>query len=161
MAVLASKVSYSSSLGMGPNQPSIVSQYAASYRKPVGAGNTSGENTHPGAFMSPTESEFSQGDDGHESIRSWDEKKVGEWLRSINCAQYDQLFKGTTTPLKSLIESYTSNPCRPYVSCRTLTHQQSTTSLVAISLNVTRPCSKKLASRRLATESASSSLSRL
>lgn len=26
---------------------------------------------------------------------SWDEKRVGEWLRAINCAQYEQLFKGT------------------------------------------------------------------
>ena len=26
--------------------------------------------------------------------RSWDEKSVGEWLRSINCAQYEQLFRG-------------------------------------------------------------------
>ena len=25
---------------------------------------------------------------------SWDEKRVGEWLRAINCAQYEQLFKG-------------------------------------------------------------------
>ena len=97
MAVLASKAPYSSSLGMAPSQPSIVSQYAASYRKPVGAGNSVGDNPHNGAFMSPTESEFSQGDDGQESIRSWDEKKVGEWLRNINCAQYEQLFKGMTT----------------------------------------------------------------
>lgn len=25
--------------------------------------------------------------------RSWDEKRVGEWLREINCPQYEQLFK--------------------------------------------------------------------
>ena len=69
MALLASKAPYSSSLGMGPNQgPSIVSQYTASYRKPVGAGS-GGDNAQNGAFMSPTESEFSQGDDGQESIR--------------------------------------------------------------------------------------------
>ena len=101
--MLASKAPYSSSLGMGPNQPSIVSQYAASYRKPVGTGNSAPENTHNGAFLSPTESEFSHGDDGQESIRSWDEKKVGEWLRSINCAQYEQLFKGTPIPSASLM----------------------------------------------------------
>ena len=99
MAVLASKANYSSSLGMGPSQPSIVSQYAASYRKPVGATTSSAENAHGGTFLSPTESEFSQGDDGQDSIRSWDEKKVGEWLRNINCAQYEQLFKGSSTLL--------------------------------------------------------------
>ncbi len=26
--------------------------------------------------------------------RNWDEKRVGEWLRVINCAQYERLFKG-------------------------------------------------------------------
>ena len=26
--------------------------------------------------------------------RSWDEKRVGEWLQSINCGQYEKLFKG-------------------------------------------------------------------
>lgn len=64
MAVLASKAPYSSSLGVGANQPPIMSQYAASYRKPVG-----GDNAHSGAFLSPTESEFSENNDGHESIR--------------------------------------------------------------------------------------------
>lgn len=28
------------------------------------------------------------------SCRNWDEKRVGEWLRVINCAQYERLFKG-------------------------------------------------------------------
>lgn len=31
--------------------------------------------------------------------RSWDEKKVCEWLRGINCAQYEQLFRGMATLL--------------------------------------------------------------
>lgn len=26
--------------------------------------------------------------------RSWDEKKVVEWLHSINCGQYESIFKG-------------------------------------------------------------------
>lgn len=89
MAVLASKAPYS--LGVGPNQPAVVSQYAVNYRKPVGSGdNHSAGNT----FLSPTESEFSANDGGEESIKSWDERKVGEWLRSIGCSQYEQLFKG-------------------------------------------------------------------
>ena len=96
MAVLASKAQYSSLSGMSSSQPSIVSQYAASYRKPVSNTTSSADIAHNGTFLSPTESEFSQGDDGQDSIRSWDEKKVGEWLRSINCAQYEQLFKGSS-----------------------------------------------------------------
>ena len=92
MAILASKASYSTSLGLGSNQPTVVSQYAVNYRKPVGSGDM-----HNGApFLSPTESEFSENNEGQvESVRSWDEKRVGEWLRSITCGQYEQLFKGT------------------------------------------------------------------
>ena len=26
--------------------------------------------------------------------RLWDEKQVGEWLQSINCGQYEKIFKG-------------------------------------------------------------------
>lgn len=111
---------------MGPNQPSIVSQFAASYRKPVAPGNSAPDNAHGGAFLSPTESEFSQGDDGPESIRSWDEKRVGEWLRSISCAQYEQLFKGMLSLSDSLIGNRISKRCLGFGSCRMLTHQQST-----------------------------------
>lgn len=70
-----------------------------------------------GVFSSPTESEFSDGCDGFDSIRydgnlytrnmslgaltdisacrSWDEKKVAEWLHTIRCGQYENIFKGT------------------------------------------------------------------
>ena len=92
MAVLASKANYPSSLGVGHSQPSMISQYAApSYRKPVGSGET---HTGGGQFLSPTESEFSVNDGDGEIIRGWDERKVGDWLRAINCGQYEQLFKG-------------------------------------------------------------------
>ena len=90
MAVLASKVPYST-LGMGVKQPPVISQYTASYRKPVGSGDVHGGG---GAFLSPTESEFSVNDGGEESIKSWDENRVGEWLRGINCGQYEHMFKG-------------------------------------------------------------------
>ena len=92
MAVLASKAAYPSNLAVGPNQPSGVSQYAATYRKPVGSGDN---HLGGGQFLSPTESEFSVNDGDGETIKGWDEKKVGEWLRAINCSQYEQLFKGT------------------------------------------------------------------
>ena len=65
-----------------------------------------------GFFTSPTESEFSEHYDTKPSIRSvphprkmdyqsdgcrnWDEERVAEWLRSINCSQYVELFLGTS-----------------------------------------------------------------
>ncbi|KAL2370618.1 hypothetical protein RJ035_002524 [Blastomyces gilchristii] len=49
--------------------------------------------TRDGPFSSPTESEFSDGYDGMDSVRSWDEKKVIDWLHSIRCGQYEALFK--------------------------------------------------------------------
>ena len=91
MAVLAPKTPYSSNLGVGSNQPSVVSQYAATYRKPVGSGDS---HMGGGQFLSPTESEFSVNDGDGDTIKGWDEKKVGDWLRAINCSQYEQLFKG-------------------------------------------------------------------
>ena len=113
MAVLASKAPYGPAMGMGPTQPSVVSQYAVNFSNHK-APAASSQNA---AFLSPTESEFSEPSDGQDSIRyaidpednlggvitrvitefycsSWDEKRVGEWLRAINCAQYEQLFKG-------------------------------------------------------------------
>ena len=91
MAILASKAQYPTNLGIGPSHPSMISQHTSSYRKPVGSGDQ-----HPsgGQFLSPTESEFSVHDGDADAIKSWDEKKVGDWLRAINCSQYEQLFKG-------------------------------------------------------------------
>ncbi|KAK5704853.1 ATP binding [Elasticomyces elasticus] len=51
-------------------------------------------------FTSPTESEFSDtyrsttttSDPSSAAIETWDESKVADWLRSINCAQYIPLF---------------------------------------------------------------------
>lgn len=58
----------------------------ASYRTPGIAGAAAG------AFASPTESEFSEPYDVSDSVRTWDETRVGDWLKSINCAQYVELF---------------------------------------------------------------------
>jgi hypothetical protein len=43
-------------------------------------------------------------------IRNWDEKRVGEWLRSINCAQYEQLFEVSNSPSNVLL-SHKLEPC--------------------------------------------------
>lgn len=61
----------------------------AHYRLPTTA--TSAVNGH-GVFSSPTESEFSY-KDGRESVLDWDEARVADWLRSINCSEYVEIFK--------------------------------------------------------------------
>ncbi|KIX10532.1 uncharacterized protein Z518_01615 [Rhinocladiella mackenziei CBS 650.93] len=57
-----------------------------------------------GLFSSPTDSEFSDVYDGLDSIRAWDEKKVGEWLHSIRFGQYESLFKANNFTGESLLE---------------------------------------------------------
>ena len=47
-----------------------------------------------GVFTSPTESEFSDSyKEARDSVLDWDEDRVGEWLRSINCSQYIDVFR--------------------------------------------------------------------
>ena len=65
MAVLAPKAPYGSAMGMGPTQPSVVSQYAVNFSNHK-APAASSQNA---AFLSPTESEFSEPSDGQDSIR--------------------------------------------------------------------------------------------
>ena len=66
MAVLASKAPYGSSLGMGPNQPSAVSQYTVNYANHKAS---AGAHSHNAPFLSPTESEFSEPNDGQDAVR--------------------------------------------------------------------------------------------
>ena len=55
--------------------------------------NVANLNGH-GVFTSPTESEFSEPyRDARDSVIDWDEAQVGEWLRSINCGQYVDIFR--------------------------------------------------------------------
>ncbi|RDW78771.1 STE11 family mitogen-activated protein kinase kinase kinase [Aspergillus mulundensis] len=56
------------------------------------------------AYTSPTKSEFSEVDDGLDAVRSWDEKQVIGWLHSINCQQYEPLFKANNFNGNNLIE---------------------------------------------------------
>ena len=37
-------------------------------------------------------------------LSAWDERRVGDWLRSINCAQYEQLFRINSVTGSNLIE---------------------------------------------------------
>lgn len=56
------------------------------------------------SVISPTETEFSEAYDAPEAISDWDEKKVGEWLRSINYAQYESLFRKNDIRGETLVE---------------------------------------------------------
>ncbi|KMU90697.1 kinase byr2 [Coccidioides immitis H538.4] len=58
-----------------------------------GKGQAGSMLNREGVFSSPTESEFSEGCDGFDSVRLWDEKKVADWLHSIRCGQYEAIFK--------------------------------------------------------------------
>ncbi|KAI4194904.1 MAG: hypothetical protein LQ346_003595 [Caloplaca aetnensis] len=102
MAMLAPKSAYPSSMGVASNQAAGSSQYSgnlSSHRTPVIG------SSHSGPFASPTESEFSEGcEPSDTAVRSWDERRVGEWLRSINCSQYEHLFRSNNVTGSNLIE---------------------------------------------------------
>lgn len=71
------------------------------YRGPTAAAI----NSHPNVFTSPTESEFSESlTDSREGVLDWDEVRVGDWLRSINCAQYVDVFKRNNINGENLME---------------------------------------------------------
>lgn len=96
--MLASKTPYASSFGNSQQAP-IRTVSEESHRTQVSA-----MPTQDGMFTSPTNSEFSDVYDGLDSIRAWDEKKVGEWLHTIRCGQYESLFKSNNFTGESLLE---------------------------------------------------------
>lgn len=58
-----------------------------------------------GVFTSPTESEFSESyKDASSSVLHWDEERVGEWLKSINCAQYVDTFRKNNITGENLMD---------------------------------------------------------
>ncbi|KAF1977985.1 protein kinase byr2 [Bimuria novae-zelandiae CBS 107.79] len=101
MAMLASKASYSTpTLGSSTSQTSAqYSTSASSYRNQGSAPRA--EHSH---YASPTESEFSEAYDAPDAVRHWDEEKVGDWLRRINCSQYVELFRQNNINGENLME---------------------------------------------------------
>ncbi|GAB7349206.1 hypothetical protein MBLNU459_g8132t1 [Dothideomycetes sp. NU459] len=97
MAMLASKPSFPTPMGaMGHTaqyQPSNTT-----YRTPVLSSAAA-----QGAYSSPTESEFSESSK-MDSVKSWDESRVGEWLTSINCSQYVDLFRDNNITGENLMD---------------------------------------------------------
>ncbi|KAF1991719.1 MAP kinase-like protein [Aulographum hederae CBS 113979] len=97
MAMLASKASYPGhNPAAGPS--TSYTPNVANYRIQASS------RDHHGFFASPTESEFSEHYDSTNSVRNWDEDRVGEWLRSIGCQQYVDLFKKNNINGENLME---------------------------------------------------------
>ncbi|KAF2460247.1 Ste11-type MAPKK kinase [Lineolata rhizophorae] len=103
MAMLASKAPYPASFGAssGPSSSQYSKNMSSSYRDRVQATRVPANEGH---FASPTESEFSETFDSPDSVKNWDEERVGEWLRSIKCAQYAELFKVNNINGENLME---------------------------------------------------------
>lgn len=64
----------------------MLSSKYASYHRVAGA------RENHGFFASPTESEFSEHFDNALVPKLWDEDRVAEWLRNLNCSKYIELF---------------------------------------------------------------------
>ncbi|PKY05434.1 MAP kinase [Aspergillus campestris IBT 28561] len=97
--MLTSKPPYTP-LAMPPTQTPTTSYHLGPAQKSA----IFGKSQDGMAFMSPTESEFSDVHDGLQAVRSWDEKQVISWLHSINCGQYESLFKANNFDGNSLME---------------------------------------------------------
>ncbi|KAJ4356352.1 ATP binding [Didymosphaeria variabile] len=100
MAMLASKPSYSApALGSSSQTSTQYSATLSSYRN-QGAASRADHSL----YASPTESEFSEVYDAPDAVRHWDEEKVGDWLKRINCSQYVELFKQNNINGENLME---------------------------------------------------------
>ena len=97
--MLAAKPGYSSHMGISAQ--ATLRRYPESEQMTHLAAPAS---AYEELFTSPTESEFSETDDGLGDIRSWDEKKVGDWLHTIRCGQYEQLFRTNNFNGDNLLE---------------------------------------------------------
>ncbi|KAF1993355.1 Pkinase-domain-containing protein [Amniculicola lignicola CBS 123094] len=100
MAMLASKSPYPTpSLNGGGSQSSAPYSGVSAYRT-----HATAARAEHAFFASPTESEFSELYDAPDSVRHWDEDKVGDWLKRINCVQYVELFKRNHINGENLME---------------------------------------------------------
>ncbi|KAL8826211.1 MAG: hypothetical protein Q9170_007488 [Blastenia crenularia] len=93
MAILASTLSYLSSLGNH-----YLRAVTNDHRTPV-------MDSSRHSPFSPTKPESAEGYKSLDvTVESWDEETVCEWLRTINCTQYEQAFKINNITGSSLIE---------------------------------------------------------
>lgn len=100
MAMLASKSPYPAALSS--NQSTLVqsSSTQSSYPPPRRAATIPTTNQ---SFASPTESEFSEGDEP-DSVKYWDEDRVCEYLRTVKCGDYEKLFRKNHINGENLLE---------------------------------------------------------
>ncbi|CBF86503.1 hypothetical protein AN2269.2 [Aspergillus nidulans FGSC A4] len=96
--MLTSKA-YAGPLGLPSSQTPT-----ASYHTTTQKSSTFSESQTGTVYTSPTKSEFSEADDGLDAVRSWDENQVISWLHSINCQQYEPLFRANNFNGNNLIE---------------------------------------------------------
>ncbi|KJZ77023.1 hypothetical protein HIM_03344 [Hirsutella minnesotensis 3608] len=99
MAMLAPKAPFSGGLGSSSVVPTGVPPSAVSSSTRRLPTSISGGQTH----ASPTESDFSDVE-GPGSVRRWDEDRVCEYLKSINCGDYDKLFRKNHINGENLLE---------------------------------------------------------
>ena len=100
MAMLATKAPYPAPLGSASSNLSASSAQiaATSSSRRAPAPITSSQ-----LFSSPTESEFSDVD-GPDSAKNWDEERVCSWLRTIDCDEYEKLFRKNNINGENLLE---------------------------------------------------------
>ncbi|KEY67165.1 hypothetical protein S7711_03025 [Stachybotrys chartarum IBT 7711] len=95
MAMLASKSPFPTVMGgssLIPNPPPTA--IPSSRRTPVMPAHN---------FTSPTDSDFSDSD-GSDSVKTWDEDKVCDYLRSVKCGEYEKLFRKNHINGENLLE---------------------------------------------------------
>ncbi|KAI8957541.1 kinase-like domain-containing protein [Daldinia sp. FL1419] len=99
MAMLASKSSFPASLASSNSTlvSSAQSSGMAPTRRPP-AVHATGQ-----VFASPTESEFSDLD-GPDAVKNWTEDQVCDYLRSVNCGEYEKLFRKNNINGENLLE---------------------------------------------------------
>ncbi|CAK7272417.1 ATP binding [Sporothrix epigloea] len=102
MAMLAAKPSYPSNLGgQAPGILSNLSTPSTAYA-PAGRVLIAPASTNQ-SFASPTDSEFSDLD-GPDFVKNWDEDRVCEYLRSLNCGDYETIFRKNHINGENLLE---------------------------------------------------------
>ncbi|PHH62942.1 hypothetical protein CDD81_6575 [Ophiocordyceps australis] len=98
MALLASKSPFPAPLGSSSVVASNSSPAMLSSSRRVPAMAAASQ-----AYASPTESDFADAD-SPDAVRNWDEDKVCDYLRGLNCGDYDKLFKKNHINGENLLE---------------------------------------------------------
>ncbi|KAI0180039.1 kinase-like domain-containing protein [Hypoxylon sp. FL1284] len=96
MAMLAPKSSFPASLASSSSTLGSSAQSAIMPPRRTPAVHATGQ-----AFASPTESEFSEGDD---AVKNWSEDQVCEYLRSVKCGEYEKIFRKNNVNGENLLE---------------------------------------------------------